>query len=205
VLPDVLAQVGAPEPVLVAHSDGASIALIHAGRHPVTGSALLAPHVVVEERTVAAIRRTRDSYDDGRAARADGAPPRRPDAPSGLVRRVARPAFRDWTLEPTPSDVTAPTLLIQGADDPYGTLEQLDRDRGARARAGAPLVLPAATAPHLEHETPSSGPSRRSPRLCPSTSRSLPRARHSRRRKRCTLPVSVRGSSSTNSTTCGYS
>ena len=47
VLPAVLAQLDAPQPVLVGHSDGASIALIHAAHHPVTGIALLAPHVMV--------------------------------------------------------------------------------------------------------------------------------------------------------------
>src|SRR6266542_2710871 len=46
VLPELLSAFGAPEPILVGHSDGASIALIHAGRHPASGLALLAPHVV---------------------------------------------------------------------------------------------------------------------------------------------------------------
>src|SRR3954470_9900855 len=66
VLPALLPQLDAAEPLLVGHSDGASIGLIHAGHHPVAGLALLAPHVVVEDITVAAIRRTRASYlDDG--------------------------------------------------------------------------------------------------------------------------------------------
>src|SRR4051794_38333322 len=49
VLPEALEQLGARNPVLVGHSDGGSIALIHAGRHPVAGIALLAPHVIVED------------------------------------------------------------------------------------------------------------------------------------------------------------
>jgi pimeloyl-ACP methyl ester carboxylesterase len=151
VLPDVLAQVGAPEPVLVGHSDGASIALIHAGRHPVAGIALLAPHVFVEDVTVAAIRDTRDQYAEG-----------------GLRERMARhhddvdaafggwcdvwldPAFRDWNLEPDAERVTCPTLLIQGVGDPYGTLEQLDR---IEARVRGPvtrLEVPGGHSPHLE-------------------------------------------------------
>jgi len=52
VLPAVLAALDAPEPVLVGHSDGGSIALLHASAHRVGGLALLAPHVVVEEMTV---------------------------------------------------------------------------------------------------------------------------------------------------------
>jgi pimeloyl-ACP methyl ester carboxylesterase len=151
VLPEVLAQVGAPGPVLVGHSDGASIALIHAGRHPVAGIALLAPHVFVEDVTVAAIRETRDQYAEG-----------------GLRERMARhhddvdaafggwcdvwldPAFRDWNLEADAERVTCPTLLIQGVGDPYGTLEQLDR---IEARVRGPvtrLEVPGGHSPHLE-------------------------------------------------------
>jgi pimeloyl-ACP methyl ester carboxylesterase len=151
VLPDVLAQVGAAEPVLVGHSDGASIALIHAGRHPVAGIALLAPHVFVEDVTVAAIRETRDQYGDG-----------------GLRERMARhhadvdaafygwcdvwldPAFRDWSLAADAERVTCPALLIQGVDDPYGTLEQLDR---IEARVRGPVTrreVPGGHSPHLE-------------------------------------------------------
>src|SRR3954471_24797056 len=65
VLPDVLAQLGAQRPILVGHSDGASIALIHAGRHPVTAIALLAPHVFVEDVTVAEIEVASERYASG--------------------------------------------------------------------------------------------------------------------------------------------
>ena len=60
------------------------------------------------------------------------------------------PAFRDWSLEPEASAVTRPALLIQGADDPYGTLDQLDR---IEARVRGPverLVVPGGHSPHLE-------------------------------------------------------
>jgi pimeloyl-ACP methyl ester carboxylesterase len=151
VLPEVLEQLGAPEPILVGHSDGASIALIHAGHHPVTSIALLAPHVFVEDVTVQAIRETREQYGDG-----------------GLRARMARhhddvdaafrgwcdvwldPAFRDWSLEADAERVSCPVLLIQGVDDPYGTLEQLDR---IEARVRGPvtrLELPGGHSPHLE-------------------------------------------------------
>jgi pimeloyl-ACP methyl ester carboxylesterase len=61
------------------------------------------------------------------------------------------PAFPAWSLEDETARLTAPTLLIQGADDPYGSLEQLAR---IEARAGGPverLVLPGGHSPHLEH------------------------------------------------------
>ena len=151
VLPEVLAQLDAPEPVLVGHSDGASIALIHAARHPVAGLALLAPHVIVEEVTVAAIRKAREAFDGG-ALRARMA--RHHDDPdaafNGWCDVWLDPDFRDWSLEPDAEAVTSPVLLIQGEGDPYGTLDQLDR---IEARVRGPverLVVPGGHSPHLE-------------------------------------------------------
>jgi pimeloyl-ACP methyl ester carboxylesterase len=151
VLPEVLRQVGAEEPVLVGHSDGGSIALIHAGRHPVGGIALMAPHVFVEDVTVAAIREARAAFDAGelrdRMARHhdDEAA-----AFNGWCDVWLDPAFRAWSLEEDAARVRCRTLLIQGADDPYGTLEQIDR---IQARVRGPverLVVPGGHSPHLE-------------------------------------------------------
>ena len=151
VLPEVLEQRDAPEPGLVGHSDGGSIALIHAGRHPVAGIALLAPHVIVEDVTVAAIREAREAFDEGelreRMARHHDDPAAAFD---GWCDVWLDPAFRDWSLEPDAEHVTCPVLLIQGAGDPYGTLDQLDR---IEARVRGPverLVVPGGHSPHLE-------------------------------------------------------
>src|ERR671939_1263387 len=65
VLPALLPQLDAEDPILVGHSDGGSIALIHAAYHPVTALALMAPHVFVEDFTVEEIRRTREAYENG--------------------------------------------------------------------------------------------------------------------------------------------
>jgi pimeloyl-ACP methyl ester carboxylesterase len=151
VLPALLAQLDAPEPILVGHSDGASIALIHAGRHRVTGLALLAPHVVVEEVTVAAIRETRVAYlEDGLRERMA----RHHDDPDaafwGWCDVWLDPAFRAWSLEPDAARVTAPALLIQGADDPYGTLEQIERLEACVRGPVERLVVPGGHSPHLE-------------------------------------------------------
>src|SRR3954454_21870761 len=62
VLPAVLETAGIAEPVLVGHSDGASIALIHAASHPVRALVLLAPHVFVEDLSVASIAEARDAF-----------------------------------------------------------------------------------------------------------------------------------------------
>jgi pimeloyl-ACP methyl ester carboxylesterase len=151
VLPDVLAQLDAPEPIIVGHSDGASIALLHAGAHPVTGLALLAPHVIVEEITVAAIRETRDAYRQGDLRRRMARHHDDPDAAFwGWCDVWLDPAFRGWSIEAEVEDVTAPTLLIQGSEDPYGTLDQLDR---IERRARGPLsrvIVPGGHSPQIE-------------------------------------------------------
>jgi pimeloyl-ACP methyl ester carboxylesterase len=151
VLPELLSQVDAPEPLLVGHSDGASIALVHASAHRVAGLALLAPHVVVEDITVQAIRDTRREFEDG-GLRARMA--RHHDDPDAAFRGWCDvwldPAFRDWSLEVDAEAVDAPMLLIQGADDPYGTLDQLDRIE-ARVRGTVQrLVVPGGHSPHLD-------------------------------------------------------
>jgi pimeloyl-ACP methyl ester carboxylesterase len=133
VLPEVLAQLGVRQPVLIGHSDGASIALIHAAHRPVGGLVLLAPHVFVEEMTLQEIRNTREQYlyGDLRERMA-----RRHDDPDaafwGWCNVWLDPAFRSWRLDQEVRRLTAPTLLIQGTEDPYGSLDQLDRiQRGA--------------------------------------------------------------------------
>jgi pimeloyl-ACP methyl ester carboxylesterase len=128
VLPEVLARLGLERPVLIGHSDGASIALLHAGSgHPVAGLVLLAPHVFVEDVSVAGIAAAGAAYPS-----------------TGLRERLARyhddvdgvfwgwndvwrsSAFRDWNIEPFLFGIEVPVLAIQGDADEYGTLAQLD-------------------------------------------------------------------------------
>jgi pimeloyl-ACP methyl ester carboxylesterase len=151
VLPALLAQLDAPEPLLVGHSDGASIALVHAARHPVSGLALLAPHVFLEDSMVPPIRVTRREFEEGelRARLA-----RHHDDPDvafhGWCDVWLDPAMRDWSLEPEAAEVVAPTLLIQGAEDEYASLAHLER---IEARVRGPvrrLVVPGGHSPHLE-------------------------------------------------------
>jgi pimeloyl-ACP methyl ester carboxylesterase len=151
VLPQVLRRLDAEEPVLVGHSDGASIALIHAGTQPVRGLVLIAPHVVVEDVTVAAIRETLERFEttDLRERLA-----RHHDDPDVAFRNWCDvwldPAFRSWTLEPDAARVDCPALLIQGTEDPYGTLDQLDR---IEARVRGPtrrVVVPGGHGLHRE-------------------------------------------------------
>jgi pimeloyl-ACP methyl ester carboxylesterase len=117
------------EPVLVGHSDGASIAIIAAGEglvHP-RALVLIAPHVFVEDLSVASIAAARDAYEHGdlraRLARyhddVDG-------AFWGWNRAWLDPAFRAWNLEAYLPRITAPVLVVQGTGDQYGTLAQVE-------------------------------------------------------------------------------
>jgi len=141
VLPEVLSQLDADEPILVGHSDGASIALIHAGAHPVRGLVLIAPHVVVEEITLAAIRETRERFETGDLRERMT---RHHDDPDVAFRNWCdvwlEPAFRDWTLEAEAERISCPVLLIQGVEDPYGTFDQLGRIE-ARVRGPVRRVI----------------------------------------------------------------
>ena len=144
VLPRLMREHAIERPVLIGHSDGASIALIHASEHPVAKLVLLAPHVFVEDISVAAITEARDTFPElrDRMARYH----RDPERTFRLWNDIwLAPEFRDWNIEDVLPRVTAPTLVIQGAHDQYGTLAQVD--------AIAPqqrVVLDCRHAPHLE-------------------------------------------------------
>jgi pimeloyl-ACP methyl ester carboxylesterase len=134
VLPELLGILRIFNPVLVGHSDGASIALIHAGdgRWPVAGVVAVAPHVVVEPRSIAGIAAARRRYLETDMRRRMARYHRDPDATFwGWNDIWLSPAFRDWSIEGILPGMTAPVLAVQATDDAYGTLEQLDRIEAA--------------------------------------------------------------------------
>ena len=127
VLPALLRAMHIERPVLVGHSDGGTIALIHASQHPVTACIVMAPHVMVEDISVQAITAAREAYEHG--------PLRQRLAPFHAHVDCAfwqwndvwlSQAFRTFDIRPELHSITAPLLAIQGEDDPYGTLAQID-------------------------------------------------------------------------------
>jgi pimeloyl-ACP methyl ester carboxylesterase len=156
VLPALLPQLGADAPILLGHSDGASIALIHGAYHPVTALVLIAPHVFVEDFTVAEIEKTRELYEHADLRERMVRHHDDPDAAfRGWCDVWLDPAFREWSIESDAQGVTAPALLVQGTADPYGTLAQIDRI-GARVQGPVErLVLEGAGhSPQLEDPEP---------------------------------------------------
>jgi pimeloyl-ACP methyl ester carboxylesterase len=131
VLPELLDIAGVSPVVLVGHSDGASIALIHAGASPgdrLAGVCAMAPHVFNEDCTVEAIgaaqrayleANLRDKLERYHKGRVDG-------AFWGWNKAWLNPRFRDWNIEEYLPRITAPLIVIQGDDDPYGTMAQVD-------------------------------------------------------------------------------
>jgi pimeloyl-ACP methyl ester carboxylesterase len=127
VLPALLRTLGIERPVLIGHSDGGTIALIHASQHPVAGCIVMAPHVMVEDISVQAITAAREAYENG--------PLRQRLAPFHAHVDCAfwqwnevwlSPTFRAFDIRPELHTITAPLLAIQGEDDPYGTMAQID-------------------------------------------------------------------------------
>ena len=156
VLPALLDQLGIERPVLIGHSDGASIALIHAAaaERPPRGLVCLAPHVFVEPVCVESIAKIRRSYAETdlreRLAKYHA---RVDDAFLGWADIWLDPAFRAWSIEDLLWRIDQPLLLVQGRDDEYGTLAQLDR---IEARVKGPtrrLVLgDCGHSPHRDQE-----------------------------------------------------
>jgi pimeloyl-ACP methyl ester carboxylesterase len=128
VLPALLAALGIDRPVLLGHSDGASIALIYAGAVPDGPGALIleAPHVFVEELTVTSIARVKTAFETTDLGRKLGR--FHADAATmfwGWNDIWLDPRFRAWNIEGYLQAIRCPTLAIQGEDDEYGTAEQL--------------------------------------------------------------------------------
>ena len=133
VLPAVLAALdvdASQQPLwLLGHSDGGSIALLHAAHHPdgVAGVIVLAPHTFVEDLSIASIEQARQAYLNG-SLRAGLA--RHHDDPDsafwGWNQAWLNPAFRDWTIQEQIAAIRAPVLAVQGLDDVYGTLAQIE-------------------------------------------------------------------------------
>lgn len=152
-LPALMDALGLEEerPILFGHSDGGSIALLHAAMFPdkALAIAVAAPHIFVEDITVEGIRKARDVY-------------RSTEFPARLARHHIdgdsvfwawndtwlTPSFRQWNIEAFLDDIQCPVLAIQGIDDEYGSLEQI---RGIAKRVPGTKLLEIPACGHSPH------------------------------------------------------
>jgi pimeloyl-ACP methyl ester carboxylesterase len=130
VLPKLLDAIGFRRGLLLGHSDGASIAAIYAGSHQdhrVEGIALIAPHFIVEDVSVKSIAEIKTAYES-----------------TNLREKLARwhkdvdnafygwngawldPKFRNWDISEFLAYIRVPVAIIQGLDDAYGTIRQIE-------------------------------------------------------------------------------
>jgi pimeloyl-ACP methyl ester carboxylesterase len=154
VLPDLLSRLEIARPVLIGHSDGASIALLHAGagRWPVNGVVAMAPHVFVEDLSVASIAQAKVAFETT-------------DLPARLGRHHddvesafrgwndiwLHPDFRRWNIESFLPGIRCPVLLIQGHDDQYGTMAQIEAvERQVRGPVTAVVLNRCGHSPHVD-------------------------------------------------------
>jgi pimeloyl-ACP methyl ester carboxylesterase len=139
-LPDLLTQLHIENPILIGHSDGASIALIHAGGHRhVRGLVLLAPHVFVEDLSVASISDAKTKFETTNLPEKLARHHR--DAARtfwGWNRIWLHPDFRSWNIEEYLPRISCPILVIQGLDDQYGTMAQV---QAIAQQAGGPVEV----------------------------------------------------------------
>ncbi len=151
VLPEMLERLAITDPVLIGHSDGASIALIYAGVRPVAGLVLIAPHVMVDDWTAAGIRSAHEQYLTTDLGRRLGRWHDDPDATFRGWSDIWRsPEFRAWNIEGYLAGVTCPILAVQALDDEYGTIEQLDRvERGVHGPVTRLVLDVGGHSPHL--------------------------------------------------------
>jgi pimeloyl-ACP methyl ester carboxylesterase len=175
-LPQVLDAFSIREAILVGHSDGGSIAIIHAGGTSdprVRGLILEAPHVFVEEVGLESIRAIAEDCREDGAGRMTAHRPQDAGAPMsapGLKQRLARyhgenvdatfwgwndvwlnPEFRSWNIEEYLPTISVPVLLIQGADDRYGTQEQIRKvEAGCRGPVRTVLLADCGHSAHLD-------------------------------------------------------
>ena len=127
VLPSHLKDWEVENPVLIGHSDGATIALLHAARFSVAGCVVMAPHLLVEDMTIRAIEAARKAYVEG-------------DLRQKLMKYHAdvdcafwqwndvwlSPAFQSFDIREECLAITAPVLALQGSDDAYGSLRHIN-------------------------------------------------------------------------------
>ncbi|MEY4713551.1 MAG: hypothetical protein RIS88_3001 [Pseudomonadota bacterium] len=156
VLPELLQALGVDTaqspPWLFGHSDGGSIALLHAARFAdrVAGAIVLSPHIVVEDVSVASIGQAAHAYKTTdlrqRLARYHDDPD---SAFWGWNRIWLDPAFRSWNIEADLGAIRCPVLAVQGLDDEYGTLAQI---RGIAQRVPQTQLLELAACGHSPHK-----------------------------------------------------
>jgi pimeloyl-ACP methyl ester carboxylesterase len=155
-LPQVFAAMKIRKAILVGHSDGGSIALIHAGGvmngAVVLGLVLEAPHVFVEDISIESIKAIGSDFSGGELKRQLSRYHRDVDETfSGWSNIWLNPEFRSWNIEEYLPRIKQPVLLLQGEEDQYGTLEQVKRiENGVSGSVRTVILQECGHDPHVD-------------------------------------------------------
>lgn len=154
-LPALLAALGLDneKPVLYGHSDGGSIALLYAAQYPerIQGIVVAAPHIFVENITIDGIQAAKSVYESTDLAARLGRHHRDPDSVFWSWNDTwLTPWFRDWNIEPIVSQIRTPILAIQGIDDEYGTLDQIEGIKRLAAQTQLSIISNCGHSPHRD-------------------------------------------------------
>ncbi|NIB43475.1 alpha/beta hydrolase [Pseudomaricurvus alkylphenolicus] len=158
VLPKLLKAVSFDEHILVGHSDGGSIALIYAGacaEPGLKGLITMAPHVFCEELTVNSIAQTNSAFEGGKLR--EGLAKYHHDnvdcAFWGWNKAWLDPEFRNWNLEEFLPGIQVPHLLLQGLEDQYGTVAQVESvQANSSGRVEVQMLEECGHSPYKEQE-----------------------------------------------------
>jgi pimeloyl-ACP methyl ester carboxylesterase len=127
VLPELLVALRIEQPVLLGHSDGGTIALLHAARQPLSACVVMAPHVIVEEVSLRAIEVARDAYLQGDLRQRLSKFHSDVDTAFWQWNDVwLSDGFRSFDIRSLCQDIRCPVLALQGVHDAYGTLRQIE-------------------------------------------------------------------------------
>jgi pimeloyl-ACP methyl ester carboxylesterase len=153
VLPEILRHAGIERPLLLGHSDGASIAIIYAGTFPDSAAGLIleAPHVFVEDVSVSSIAQARVSYQETDLSQRLGRYHTNVDSLFwGWNNIWLDSGFRNWNIESFLDAICCPVLVLQGTEDEYGTTKQIEAIQRRIRSASAIILDDCKHAPHRD-------------------------------------------------------
>ncbi len=127
VLPALLLQLGIEQPILLGHSDGGTIALLYASRFATRSCIVMAPHLFVEDISLRSIAAARVAFETGDLRSKLAKFHKDVDGAFWQWNDVwLSDAFRSFNIQTECALISCPLLAIQGVDDPYGTMAQID-------------------------------------------------------------------------------
>jgi pimeloyl-ACP methyl ester carboxylesterase len=152
-LPELLSKLNVSNPILVGHSDGASIALIFGGRYPCTAIISEAAHIYVEEITIEGIKTVKSNPDlqkvKEKLKKYHGN--KTEDIFSAWADTWLSDDFRNWDISSYLTEISCPMLLIQGLDDEYASTTQVEKIKQAMPKAPFIEVLMPENCAHVPH------------------------------------------------------